>query len=310
MDEYLIDLINRMNDTSDRNMEAGYDSSKTISWKALREAEKLENVDYVPQLIKYIDKEKKKENRREAYFILGHLTKNTNDKEGVQFLIDQIDKEKDKYIISSLLDRISYLEKPSGTNIDPILNAVKSDKWLIRHSAIPALKRTESKNAEIALIEVLKSSTDFHDLSYANSTLSNIGTNDSIPHLQGLLSHKKQDVACSALYAIIKIGGKDYIDLYREYLSTGKLKSYAISGVVEYGNESDISLIEKRIKELVSKKRKTEFLIEKNKTEVIIGLEFLNRFDSNKDKYNDFVNWLINKKSDKLWDTELNWIKK
>ncbi len=61
---------------------------------------------------------------------------------------------------------------------------------------------------------------------------------------------------------------------------------------------------------MVSKKRKTEFLLEKNKTEVIVGLKFLKRFDSNIDKYNDFVNWLINKKSDKLWDTELNWIKK
>lgn len=310
MNDYLIDLLNRMNDTSDRKMEAGYDSSKTISWKAHREAEKLNNGDYIPQLIDYAVKEKKKDNREQAYFILGHLVKNTNDKDGVQFLINQIDKEKDKYTISSLLDRISNFEKAPDVNIDPIINAVKSDKWLIRHSAISALKQTENKNAEAALIEVLKSSTDFHDLSYANSTLGSIGTNDSIPYLQNLLSYKKQDVGCSALHAIIKIGGKDYIDLYREYLSNGKLKSYAISGVVKYGSECDIPLIEKRIKELLARKRKILVLQGGNKTEVIVGLEFLKSFDSNTNNYNDFVDWLLNKKSDKLWDMELNWIKK
>ena len=54
MDEYLTDLIARMSDTSGRNTEAGFDSSKTISWNALREAEKVANVTFVPQIISFI----------------------------------------------------------------------------------------------------------------------------------------------------------------------------------------------------------------------------------------------------------------
>ena len=297
-----------MNDTSDQITEPGYDSSKTISWKALREAEKLENHDYVAALIEYLDREQNKKNRDRAYFILGHITKNIDNIDGAQYLINSINKEKDKYVISALLDRISDINKPKGTNIDPIIASIKSDKWLIRHRAIAALKRTEDKKAENTLIGILKTSSNHQDLSYANSTLSEIGTKDSIPDLQGLLTHKKQDVAFSALNAIIKIGGKDYIDLYRDCLSNGKLKSSAISGVVEYGDESDIPLIEKRIKELVSKKRKTLMLLEMNKTEVIVGLEFLKKFDSYKFDLPYFIDWLLNKKSDKLWDAEIEWI--
>ena len=308
MREYLIGLIDRMNDTSDQIMEPGYNSSKTISYKALREAEAIKDIDFIPELIEYLNTEENKKNRDRAYFILGHLTKNTNDVKGLEALIKGISKEKDKYIVGSILDRISAIEKPEGINIEPIIAATKSDKWLIRHSAIPALKKTSNPKAEDALIEVLKSSTDPLDLSYTNATLSEIGTTSSIPHLKGLLTHKKNDVASSSLHAIIKIGGKDYINLYRAYLSNGKLKSCAISGVVAYGDESDVPLIEKRIKELVSKKRKIQMILAENKTEVVLGLEFLKKIDSKQDKFQRFIDWLLNKKVEKLWDSEIEWI--
>ncbi|MEM7184985.1 MAG: hypothetical protein AAF518_29090, partial [Spirochaetota bacterium] len=242
MDEYLRDLLARMDDSSDQIqiLEPGYDSSKTISWQAFREAENLSNVKYIPQIIEYIAGEKNKDNRSHAYYILGQLTKNTNDKTGVAFLINQVDKEKDEHTVCTLLDIIAELEKSVGTNIEPILCAAQSDKSLLRHSAILALNGIYSKESEKLLIETLKTSRDSLDLVYANVTLSSMGTRECIPYLQELLSHKKRDVASSAFSAIIEVGGKDYIDLYREYLAKGKLKSDAISGVVAYGDESDI----------------------------------------------------------------------
>lgn len=67
MDKYLIHIMERMLDTSDQTMEAGYVSSDTISWKASREAEKVENTDFVPQLVTFIDNEKDKNKRDKAY---------------------------------------------------------------------------------------------------------------------------------------------------------------------------------------------------------------------------------------------------
>lgn len=205
MDKYLTDLIDRMNDTSDQKMEHGYKSSETVSWKALREAEKIDNIDFVPQLIDFIDKEKNKKNRDRAYFILGHLAKNTTDRSATQYLIHRVDQEIDKYIIGSLLDRIADLEKPKGTDLTPIIKATKNNKWLIRHSAIQALENSNDQVAENTLIEILNKSEDPSDLTYSNSTLNKIGTAKAIPNLERHLSSRKRDVKISAKLAIEEI---------------------------------------------------------------------------------------------------------
>lgn len=205
MDEYLINLIDRMSETTDPNMEVGYDSSKTISWKAFREAENVENTDFVPQLIIFIDNEKDKKKRDKAYFLLGHLAKNTSSVKALDYLIDRIHKETDKYIISSLLDRIAEIKKPSGTDLQPLIQAIKSDKWLIRHSAIQSLNYSSDSVAETALIEILNSSDDPYNLTYTNATLNRIGTLRAIPYLEKHLKSRKRDVKDSAQYAIEEI---------------------------------------------------------------------------------------------------------
>ena len=205
MDKYLTNLIDRMNDTSDQKMEPGYKSSETVSWEALREAKKLDNIDFVPQLIHFIDKEKNRKNRDRAYFILGYLAKNTSDDSATQFLIHRIDKETDKYIIGSLLDRIAELKKPKGTDLNPIIDATKNNKWLIRHSAIQALKNSDDQVSEQTLIDILDKSDDPYDLAYSNSTLNRIGTQKAIPHLEKHLSSRKRDVKTSAKLAIEEI---------------------------------------------------------------------------------------------------------
>jgi len=205
MDSYLTDLITRILDTSDHNKEAGYDSSKTISWKALREAEHIENAAYIPQLIALIDKEKDKKKRDSSYFILGHIAKNTGDLKALDYLIYRIKQETDKYIIAALLDRIAAIQKPIGTNLQPLIQATKSDKWLIRYSAIQSLKNAADSIAETALIEILTNSDDPYDLTYTNATLNRIGTLRAIPFLEKHLKSRKRDVKDSAKYAIEEI---------------------------------------------------------------------------------------------------------
>ncbi|MBT8194969.1 MAG: hypothetical protein KJO64_00950 [Bacteroidia bacterium] len=212
MDNYLLDLIDRMNDTSDQIMEPGFESSKTISWKALREAEKLGDVNLVSQMIDFIDNEKNKKRRDKAYFILGHIAKNTDDTEAMQYLIHRIDKEKDKYIISSLLNRIAELNKPVGTDLKPIINATKNGNWLIRHSAIHALKNSQEEIAEKTLIKILDNSDDPKDLTYSNSTLNRIGTANAIPYIEKHLSSRKRDVKHSAKFAIEEIKKRNGIN--------------------------------------------------------------------------------------------------
>lgn len=212
MDKYLIEIIERMLDTSDQIMEAGYDSSKTISWKALREAEKVENAAFVPQLISFIDNEKDKKKRNKAYFLLGHIAKNTSDLKALVYLISRVNKETDKHIISSLLDRIADINKPIGTDLQPLIQAIKSNMWLIRHSAIQSLNNSFDSVAETALIEILDSSDDPYNLTYANATLNRIGTPNAIPYLEKHLKSRKRDVKDSAKYAIEEIKKRHHLN--------------------------------------------------------------------------------------------------
>lgn len=205
MNKYLIDIIERMSDTSDQIMEAGYDSSKTISWKALREAEKVSNIDFIPQLMSFIEKEKDRKKRGNAYFLLGQIAKNTNNQTALVYLVQRVDKEDNKYIISSLLDRIANIEKPIGTDLQPLIKMIKSDKWLIRHSAIQSLNNSLDSIAEMTLIEIIDKSDDSYNLIYSNATLNRIGTPRAIPYLEKHLKSRKRDVKFSAEHAIAEI---------------------------------------------------------------------------------------------------------
>jgi HEAT repeat protein len=309
MIDYLNNLIERMLDRSDDDIRP-YDSSKTISWKALREAEKLDDKSFIPQLIEFINIEKDKNKRDKAYFTLGKIAKNTNDKQAMEFLISRIDKEKDKYVISSLLDRIADLQKTEGTDILPIINSVKSAVWQVRHSAVTALKNTKNRIAEDTLIEILKETNDEYDLWYVICSLSNIGTEKSLPYLLNLVSHKKQDVSGSALNAIDQISGAKNLQLYIEQLEKGKNKFTALLAVIKYGDENVIPNVIKRIKELVAKKR-TRLSVSgrDSKTELIHGLEFLKQFTDD-EEIKKLFDFLSTKKQDMLWQEEQEWLKK
>lgn len=192
MEQYLTELINRMCDDSDQNMVAGFDSSKTISWIATREAEKLTEEEYIEQLINFIDNEKIKKKRDKGYFILSKIAKNTNNFKATKFLIYRLVKETDKYVLMSILDRISDLNKPKGTDLSNIIKATENEKWQIRHSAIGALKNTNDEIAEQQIIKVLNSTDDKFNIMYCISTLYDIGTENAIPHLEKHLTSRTQ----------------------------------------------------------------------------------------------------------------------
>lgn len=153
----------------------------------------------------FIDKEKDKKKRDKACFLLGHIAKNTNSRLALTYLIQRVNKESNKYIISSLLDRISDLQKPPGTDLEPLIKMTKSDKWLIRHSAIKSLNHSSDSVAEAALIEIIDVSNDPYNLIYSNATLNRIGTARAIPYLEKHLKSRKRDVKLSAQYAIEEI---------------------------------------------------------------------------------------------------------
>ncbi|WP_268122894.1 HEAT repeat domain-containing protein [Roseivirga pacifica] len=205
MDKYLIDLVKRMNETGDQLLKPTFRSDETISWKALRETEKLNKPEFISQLIDFINNEKNKKARDRAYFALGHLAKNTNNTFATDYLIQRIEKETDKYVLSTLLDRITDLHKSYGTDLSPIIKQTKNKNWLVRYSAIRALNHTNDERAEQTLIEILEQSNDPNDLIYGSATLFKVGTLKAIPLLEQHLKSPKRDVKLSVKAAIEEI---------------------------------------------------------------------------------------------------------
>jgi HEAT repeat protein len=205
IDTYLQDLITRMLDTAKSSSQSGNKGSETISWKALREAEKIDNPDVIPYLIGFIEEEKDKKKRDKMFFILGHVARNTGDLKALQYLLCRVAEETDKYVLSSLLDQIAKITKPTGTDLQPLIRLLKSDVWLIRQSAIQSLENSCDEIAETALLELTENTQDSFDLILSSAILNKIGTTRAIPYLEKHINSRKKDLKESARYAIEEI---------------------------------------------------------------------------------------------------------
>ena len=204
---YIRDIITRMCDGGEP-LEPGTDSSQSISWKAMREAENVDNQELVSPLVAYIEHENDKNKRDRGYFLLGHIAKNTGDAAALKYLLEQAGKETDKYVLSSLLDRIARIRKPPGTDLANLIAATKSDKWLVRHAAIQSLDNCVDAIAEKTLIAIVEESSDAQDVIYANAVLGNIGSREAIRYIERHLNSRKKDVRISAKIAIEAIEGR------------------------------------------------------------------------------------------------------
>jgi hypothetical protein len=208
--DYIPSLIDRMLDTSDHNMVPGYDSSKTISWAALREAETLTDTNYIDYIIEKIDIEKNKKRRHFMYFIIYRICENTPYQKGLEFLIDRIDKETDKYIVSGILDGLIHLHKPAETNLDKIFTATKHKTWQIWFSAISALQNTVNPKVEELMIEIIDNEPleKSYQISNAINVLYNCGTAKCIPALERQLQNKSRNIKSEAKGTIASLKHK------------------------------------------------------------------------------------------------------
>jgi len=315
MDMYLQNLLERMADRSDAMIDlsgGGKQSNpNAIFRKASEEAKSLKNLEYVHFLKDYLEKSKNEDLKLNAYKILINIYSNTGEKKIIEYFIGRLAIEKKPWTLHFMMGDIEYLKNklPKETNIDNILVLTTHTKHVIRDAAINCLKRTDNPKAEDQLIEIISSSSDPFQLVYANSTLGNIGTSKSIPFLLKLVDHKKQDVASSALNAILNLSDKNYLELFIDQLKKGKLKYIGMEGVVKFGGINEIPIVENRIIELVAKKRTIHFILSRNETELTVGMNFLATYSKEFESVKNLYHTLLTNKKELLWDEELEWLK-
>jgi hypothetical protein len=302
----IIDLLHRMSDDSMIYDEQNkwHTSEGSISWNALRQAEKLNDTSLIQPLVKLLKVTKEKEIRKHIYFILCHIGLNTQDVNVADILVDRLLSEQDKYVLSSLLDYIA--EQPAVTHCSPITNFLDDKRWLVRQSAIIALGSCKSDKTEQDLLVSLQNPVDEKDLPYIIYSINKIHSKKAIPYLSPLINHKTVDVRCLAISALSVLGDSSLVPVFLEGLKdkSAIVKGYAMSALVKHGDETVVEPIIDRVKNILARKRQIEQL---PKSDLIEGMEFLNRYRT--ENIQVFFEWIKTKKREYLFDSEICWLR-
>jgi len=204
MRAFLIDLIARMT-VGERNI----NSDESVSSHAYREAGALSDATLISELADYVQRESKQDSRAAAYFILGKLGEKFPTSDCVALLLARLKKEKNKYVLATLLAALGRISKPANLDLTPVFALLADKRWLVRHSAIQALQRTNSPKVEEMILHVLETTSDPYDLVYCHSTLNKIGSAKAIPFIAKNLKSRKRDVKDSARLAIEAIEARE-----------------------------------------------------------------------------------------------------
>jgi len=182
--------------------EVSVNSDQSTSWHAYREAERLTDETLIDELSELISSSKKAGERKAAYFVVGAIGGNTNSARAVTTLLERASVETEKYALASLLEGLAKIDKPDHIRLDPIFRLLEEPRWLVRHAAIMALRKTNSPTVEDRVLAHLAGAEDAFDQIYCHVTLGAIGTLRSIPQISLNLKSRKRDVKMSAEAAI------------------------------------------------------------------------------------------------------------
>lgn len=299
------DLGNLISQMCDRTIEGS--NKETVAYKAYRKVDEIKDENLLPILFDIVNNELDENKRDKAYYIISKIALIKSDSKSLNFLLQRLNKEKNKVIIENLLNIISSFEKPNETDLGNIFSFLNNKSKTLRYCAIRALKNCNSNECENKLIDILENSTNHYDLLYALQTLFSSGSQRSLSKIKAFINHSKQEISASALGATYNIAGEKELPLYIEQLKKGKNKFTALEGVVNFGNDEVIPNVVKRIKELISKKRNIEVVGLYGCTELIIAMNFLIKFPE--DKAVSEVYYLLEAKKDFLWESEKEWLK-
>lgn len=211
LEEYLYELVEKMTVKEDVKS-----SDESVSFKAHREAEKIDDVKALEILKKMIishSLKKDKKFRNACYFIYGNLISKFPIYDYVAFYMECIKKENDKYIISAMLDGLCNADIPKGISADAVVALSDSEIWQIRYSAISALgcfcnEQSREKLREYILKEDEKKFKE--EIIYANAAIGKCGEKEDISYLELHKNSKIRDIRISSVLAIQKITERNF----------------------------------------------------------------------------------------------------
>ena len=105
----------------------------------------------------------------------------------------------DKYVLSSMLDRIEWLNKSAETDLAKIIEYLNHKTWLVKYSAINALKNTNNSIVDDLMIAILNDeNAEKHKISYAMGVVYNCGTDKCLAAVEKQTHNKSSIIKAEA----------------------------------------------------------------------------------------------------------------
>ena len=318
--KYIEDLIIRM---EDRNLRPGavlpkgvkYSSKLTISHDARKEINELNDEDYIPIFQELLKKEKVTINRINLISTLIRLADKFNRNDIADYVLNLVKTEKTRWINDVSLRGLNQSKLEIKNEREILFELANHKDTQIRFDALGLLsklpKSYHSRIEELCLKQIKKYKTKHHSLRVLASALSRVGTKKSLPDLKEIvIISKKSDTILSAVNAIYKINGGKELDFYLECYHSKRdsfVKKNLIKLICLNGNEEQKEIMIKRVKSLLSKQRKTNWVYSGGtEPELVSIIKFLDKYAEEDSK--KLLKWISDKKLDFLDKTESEWI--
>ncbi|MDR2995321.1 MAG: HEAT repeat domain-containing protein [Bacillus cereus] len=295
MEEYIDDLLRRMDD-----------EDTEVRYRAYDEAKELNDLLTFPYLQQKVTKEKKIAMKKDMYYVMTKLAINTKEIYIADYLIDRLEYEKSPTLLSELLSNIYRLPEVSSTN--KIIPYIYHKNDGVRYWAVSSLKLYKSLEAESALLKLLDTQENKDEITHICYALLEIGTNQSILPLTKLLYSNSAYVRSTVIEVLAKIGESDLQIVYIEALQdiNVMVKYEAVRAIYTYGDEMAMSAICERVHKIVARRRKNE-VEPTDESEIIIALRFLHKFVDYEEVLKAFDK--VYKKRGNLFMSERKWLR-
>ena len=125
-----------------------------------------------------------------------------------QYLVDRLKVETNKYVLHTILSGISRLQSAEGIDVSAIVECSKHNEWMVRHTAIMALGKSNTDASREAVrywVEQKDEKQHKFEIIYANASLGYIGEPSDTTLLEQHIHSRIPDVKDSAIYAINNI---------------------------------------------------------------------------------------------------------
>jgi hypothetical protein len=218
-------------------------------------------------------------------------------------ILEEIPGEHRRHQLSELLMELGRLpEVPDCTVLLPL---VPHKWWDVRQAAISALAKCRpDPRIESALLDLLAETEDNYDRISANAALGDCGSARAIPALAGQIHHRMDDVKCSAIFALAKLGDASVLPVFLDALTDRSVtaRHYAMLAIDQHGTQDAVGPLCERVRVILARRRRAAG------PELLQCLQFLARFCGD-EQAEATLSWVRRNRLDYLTPHEATWIR-